>query len=178
MLILGTKHGVGEIHARCDLSRVLDSSKERSAEMESHCAHQHRALETTEDVTLHSALLHAPLEGAVEGSGADLDVEEACFGAHEIEYWVREENRLVPATADEIAQIQEWEREQSAHLRLQRWREDERRRNVWPARLLHWVLARWDQQPFAAPRSERVLADHASEDLARMRQGGQAKAQE
>ena len=76
-----------------------------------------------------------------ECEGAELDVEDA-FGAHDIEYWVRRGNRLVPAAAEDIAQIQEWERELAAHARLERWRRDERRAQRWRVRFLRRALAR------------------------------------
>lgn len=47
----------------------------------------------------------------------EVDVEEA-FGEHDIAYWVRDGNRLVPATPAQIAAIQEHE----ALLRLALWR--------------------------------------------------------
>ena len=70
----------------------------------------------------------------------ELDVEDA-FGAHNIEYWVRRGNKLVPATADEVAQIHEWERESSARARLALWTRAEVR--PWPARLLSGVPFRY-----------------------------------
>lgn len=61
-----------------------------------------------------------------------LDVEDA-FGEHTIEYWVRKGNKLVPATEQEIAHIQECEREQTAYLRLARLKEAQRQADHWPA---------------------------------------------
>lgn len=52
-----------------------------------------------------------------EHSEGEVDVEGA-FGEHDIAYWVREGNRLVPATPTQIAAIQEHE----ALLRLAQWR--------------------------------------------------------
>jgi hypothetical protein len=58
--------------------------------------------------------------------GGELDVEEAFFGDHEIEYWVARDGRLAPAAPDELASIHAWEHERalaavrSRHLGL--WR--------------------------------------------------------
>ncbi len=68
------------------------------------------------------------------GNATALDVEEA-FGEHDIEYWVPKRNRLVPATDEEIAQIQEWERERVAMRHLARLKEAERPNRRWNARL-------------------------------------------
>jgi hypothetical protein len=56
-----------------------------------------------------------------------VDLEDA-FGEHHIEYWVRKQNALVPATEREIAAIRAWEREHAAALRLERLKQMERRR--------------------------------------------------
>ncbi|MFI5272911.1 MAG: hypothetical protein ACHQ4H_07765 [Ktedonobacterales bacterium] len=45
----------------------------------------------------------------------ELDVEEAFFGAHAIEYWIVRDRRLVPASPAERACILRWERERIAH---------------------------------------------------------------
>jgi CheY-like chemotaxis protein len=85
----------------------------------------------------------------------DLDVEDA-FGNHDIEYWVRHGNKLVPATEDEVAQIQEWERESSALVRLTDWKQQEHRQaNVGSgfARLLRGV--EWARE--RVRRSHRLL---------------------
>jgi hypothetical protein len=63
------------------------------------------------------------------GTNDNLDVEE-CFGEHDVEYWVRRDNRLVPATADEVARIHAWERERSMLARLERLKDEERRRRT------------------------------------------------
>lgn len=76
-----------------------------------------------------------PFDVPGECAGAELDVEDA-FGEHDIEYWVRSGNRLVPAAAEDIAQIQEWERELAAHLWLERWRRAQRWRIRFPRRAL------------------------------------------
>lgn len=68
------------------------------------------------------------------GDAGNLDVEDA-FGEHDIEYWVPRGNRLVPATEEDIAHIQEWERERIAQARLARLKEAEYRSSRWPARL-------------------------------------------
>lgn len=52
-------------------------------------------------------------------SGVDedeIDVEDA-FGEHDVEYWVRAGNRLIPATEEQVAAI----REHEALRRLTRW---------------------------------------------------------
>jgi hypothetical protein len=82
----------------------------------------------------------------------ELDVEEA-FGEHNIEYWVRKGNKLVPATEDEVAQIHEWERESSARARLALWKRAEVR--PWPTRQPHgapYRAAMWLRQRFGQPR--------------------------
>ena len=56
-----------------------------------------------------------------------VDLADA-FGEHHIEYWVRKQNALVPATEREIAAIRAWEREHAAALRLERLKQAERRR--------------------------------------------------
>lgn len=70
----------------------------------------------------------------------ELDVEDA-FGAHDIEYWVRKGYRLVPATKEEIAHIQECEREQTAYLRLAHLKEAQRQADRWPAWLRGYLDA-------------------------------------
>jgi len=80
--------------------------------------------------------------GACACEDAELDVEDA-FGEHDIEYWVRRGNRLVPATAEDVAHIQEYQRELIAGARLERWQREETRRSPWPARLLGGVLRAW-----------------------------------
>ncbi len=59
----------------------------------------------------------------------EFDVEDA-FGEHGIEYWVCASNRFVPATAEQIAAIREYE----ALDRLGRWKRLEARRNQGTAR--------------------------------------------
>lgn len=71
----------------------------------------------------------------------ELDVEDA-FGEHDIEHWVRKGNKLVPATEEEIAHIQEREREQTAYLRLARLKEEaQQQTDRWPARLRGYLGA-------------------------------------
>lgn len=65
----------------------------------------------------------AYLSGAWE---MELEVEDA-FGAHDIEYWVRRGNRLVPATEEDIARIRAWEDQRVARSLVGRWKRDERR---------------------------------------------------
>jgi len=64
--------------------------------------------------------------------GGELDVEDA-FGEHDIEYWVRRGNRLVPATHDDLARIQAWESERIARALVERCERAARR--PWPLRL-------------------------------------------
>lgn len=97
-------------------------------------------------------------QGACDGApgddlGDDLDVADA-FGEHDIEYWVRHGNRLVPASADEIAHIQEFERELAAYLRLESWQRDERRAQRWPIRFLRRTLARREAWVKRAPHHD------------------------
>jgi hypothetical protein len=78
---------------------------------------------------------HLPFYGGEQScEDVELDVEDA-FGDHDIEYWVRQGNKLVPATEDEVAQIHEWEHEAPARTRLAVWQRTETR--SWSARLLH-----------------------------------------
>lgn len=84
----------------------------------------------------------------------ELDVEDA-FSDHDIEYWVRKGNKLVPATDDEIAQIREWGRESSALVRLALWKHMQVRSRSGFARLLRgfmWVEQRLglSRQPLGA----------------------------
>ena len=80
---------------------------------------------------------HRPVsEANVPRDDAKLDVEDA-FGDHDIEYWVRRGNKLVPATEDEVAQIHEWERESSALARLPLWEQQQTGAGTGLARLLH-----------------------------------------
>lgn len=70
---------------------------------------------------------------------AELDVEDA-FGAHDIEYWVRRENRLVPATAEDIERIRAWESQRVALLLVERWeREQPHPLGRWLARCRGWL---------------------------------------
>lgn len=70
----------------------------------------------------------------------ELDVEDA-FREHDIEYWVCASNRLVPATAEQIAAIREYE----ALDRLGRWKRLEAQRTQGTARAKRHVRrpARW-----------------------------------
>lgn len=75
-----------------------------------------------------------------------LDVEDA-FGEHDVEYWIRSGNRLVPATPEQATALREWE----ALRRLERWRRAEaerirasERQLRRAARLAAWIVAlRW-----------------------------------
>lgn len=67
-----------------------------------------------------------------EHDGEDaVDVEDA-FGAHDIEYWVRRDNRLVPATEEDIARIRAWESQRVAWSLAAPWEREER-----------WLVRRW-----------------------------------
>lgn len=74
------------------------------------------------------------------GDGWEPDVVDA-FGEHDIEYWVWNGIRLVPATAAQIACIQEAERERVAALMLSAW--TQRQRLPAHRRLLAWVASMW-----------------------------------
>lgn len=83
----------------------------------------------------------------------DIDVEDA-FGQHDIIYWVREGNRLVPATPTQIAAIQEHE----ALLRLAVWRSDT---NTHPLHIRHLrhigrAMRRWLMHSLAHHRQPRA----------------------
>jgi len=86
-----------------------------------------------------------------------LDVEDM-FGDHDIEYWVRKGPKLVPAMEDEIAQVQERERESAALARLALWQ----RRHGFPrsifARLRRGVT--WVEKRLGHSRRP-MRADHA-----------------
>lgn len=103
----------------------------------------------------------------VEG---ELDVEDA-FGEHDISYWVREGNRLVPATPAQIAAIEEHEK----LLRLA-WQRSDRAlhplhvRRMWHSGLYVTVI-RWLSLPFArlrhtAPAATPIEAQSYSSPLA------------
>lgn len=90
--------------------------------MDTYCGLEHVQFDQTDE----------PVDSAEDATA--LEVEDA-FGEHDIEFWVPKENRLVPATDEEIAQIQEWERERGAMRRLARLKEAERPNRRWNARL-------------------------------------------
>lgn len=111
----------------------------------------------------------------------DIDVEDA-FGQHDVIYWVREGNRLVPATPTQIAAIQEHE----ALLRLAVWRSDTSTRPLHIRHLRHIGRAtrRWlmhsltdHRQPRAPDMRETLPTDtrtmpsltEAQQDAARKR---------
>lgn len=54
----------------------------------------------------------------------EADLPDPWDGDHTIEYWVWNGERLMPATAEECAAIQERERLQSARRRLARWQQE------------------------------------------------------
>jgi hypothetical protein len=59
------------------------------------------------------------------------DVGEA-FGDHDIEYWIYDGVRLVPATPDEIAALREHEAERRiVCLKRHAWRSPSRWRRIW-----------------------------------------------
>jgi hypothetical protein len=88
------------------------------------------------------------------GTDDDLDVED-CFGEHNVEYWVRRGNRLVPATADEVARIHAWERERNMLVRLERLKDEERRRRTIIFRL-RAVVRRWMPRAYRGQQPERL----------------------
>lgn len=88
------------------------------------------------------------------GTDDDLDVED-CFGAHDVEYWVRRGNRLVPATANEVARIHAWERERTTLARLERLKNGERRRRTVMFRL-RAVVRRWMPRAYRGQWPERL----------------------
>lgn len=79
----------------------------------------------------------------------EIDVEDA-FGEHDIAYWIREGQRLVPATPTQIATIQERE----ALLRLAVSRSDYDARPHYASHLRRIVLfmRRWVSLPLAHSR--------------------------
>jgi hypothetical protein len=87
------------------------------------------------------------------GTHDDLDVEE-CFGEHDVEYWVRKGNRLVPATEAEVERIRAWERDRMTLARLERRKEEERRRRSVIYRL-RAVVRRWIPNASRRQRLER-----------------------
>lgn len=52
---------------------------------------------------------------------ADPYLEWVFSEAHDIEYWVVRDGRLVPAESSDLERIAEWERERSAVPRLHQW---------------------------------------------------------
>lgn len=73
-----------------------------------------------------------------EGSEEDAyDVGDA-FGEHNIEYWVYDGTRLIPASPDEQERLREWEQ----RILLEQWKAIERRRERALARRRPWIFAR------------------------------------
>jgi hypothetical protein len=64
----------------------------------------------------------------------DYDVGEA-FGDHNIEYWIYDGQRLVPASPDEEERLRDW----WAMRRLETWQEQERERARTAARRVQWA---------------------------------------
>ncbi len=82
----------------------------------------------------------------------EVDVEDA-FGEHDIIYWVREGNRLVPANPTQIAAIHERE----ARLRLAVWRSNNSTGLLRISQVRHLGLSmcRWLSHPLARLRQSR-----------------------
>lgn len=82
----------------------------------------------------------------------EVDVEDA-FGEHDIIYWIREGNRLVPANPTQIAAIQEHE----TRLRLAVWRSNNNTGLLRISQLRHLGLSmpRWLLHPLARLRQSR-----------------------
>lgn len=93
-----------------------------------------------------------------EHDGEDaVDVEDA-FGAHDIEYWVRRGDRLVPATEEDIARIRAWESQRVAWSLVAQWEREERRPvRRWLARWRGWL--RRDAGHFGEERQIRDVAE-------------------
>ncbi len=98
-------------------------------------------------------------------------------GDHSIEYWVWDGARLIPATPDQQAGIQEMERTASARRRLTRWhREREQQRITVRIRIVRgirqaiagaWQLARHVARPSASPleaHSTAATAQHQRDE--------------
>ena len=89
-----------------------------------------------------------------------VDLDDA-FGEHHIEYWVRKQNALVPATERGIAAIRAWEREHTAALRLERLKQVEhRRRRLQPLWAAWQMVARFIAWATAA-RMQGVSPNHS-----------------
>ena len=73
----------------------------------------------------------APQQPDDSDDSADPYWEWVFSEAHDIEYWVVREGRLVPAERGDLERIAEWERERAALPRLHQW---ERARKRQPAR--------------------------------------------
>lgn len=84
---------------------------------------------------------------------------EAAFGSHEIEYWVRKGNALLPATEREIAAIRAWEREQSAAIRLEQFKQFERRRRQWEPLWAAWRICTQVMGSVMGSRSHGLAPD-------------------
>ena len=69
-----------------------------------------------------------PGEDAVRAIDADIDdLPDPWEGVHDIEYWVWNGTRLVPASEEGVQSIREQERTRDALWRLEQWNADERR---------------------------------------------------
>lgn len=102
----------------------------------------------------------APTHASQVETEDETDVEGA-FGEHDIVYWVREGNRLVPATPAQIAAIQE----QEALPRLAMWRSEStsRPRYLSHLRLIGRYMRRWFSLLLAHLRQRR--APHPSDGI-------------
>jgi len=102
------------------------------------------------------------------------DFPDPWDGDHNIEYWVWDGVRLVPATPEERARIQEDERTQAARRRLEQLQEREHREarslkrrlstaKVWwrsrASVAMQWLRSTW--QPRQSPRAKGAHAEHS-----------------
>jgi hypothetical protein len=112
--------------------------------------------------------------GRDPGDWDDLsDFPDPWNGDHNIEYWVWDGVRLVPATPEERARIQEDERTQAARRRLEQLQERERRETHsmkrrlstakvwWRGRVsvaMQWLRSTW--QPRQSPHAKETKRAH------------------
>lgn len=104
-----------------------------------------------------------PLEDATINRWARAEAIDP-YGEHEIEYWVPDGDRLIPATLEDIMRIHEFERARTARRRLETWkRQDQRPAPRQPLRWLRPLAARWPARGSAARRQAPAEADaHAA----------------
>lgn len=102
------------------------------------------------------------------------DLPDPWDGDHNIEYWVWDGARLIPATPEQHARIQEDERTQAARRRLKQLQERERsearsiRRRIstanmwWRDRIflaMQWLRSKW--QPRQSPHAKGTRAERS-----------------